>query len=419
MNDMDNGSLAPSGRNSHGSGFSPGTHRKQRAFEAELQRILDILNQCLTNNQISRHPRSSNGIDILKVRKALYTTIRKLAVVKLQDLEQLQPEIDRIAESAQRLDALCARRETVESKASANSPDTELKQATDLRHEAHQMTNDILEAEQKVYDLRRMQKALLDEAEQIENKGHARLSSYARDIQSLDRDIAQIMIPYQTTKSQPKIDQTSAEFSTSARSRLTHDLEEAQQQYEAASKEYEALTQGAIMWREVTKVVVEFEDMVAADTDARQRRDFLPEDDHTLENKSASAYQMHRILKALEDLITALEAKLGIADENHWKLLICAIGTELEAAKKGKDVLEAVLADMDRGQADEEEHEEQDAHDESSHGDEIDRLDHAFETTRQKPTLTRHGPDLDDDDEDDGPDPNLLISHQESDREDP
>lgn len=122
----------------------------------------------------------------------------------------------------------------------------------------------------------------------------------------------------------------------------------------------------------------------------------------------------------LEQTTTELESKHKLAETRSWKLLVAAIGAELEAFLKGKQILEAALASVD-GDTSSDEH--RGASNSSGHlegaqtpkgskhddGEAIRDLDKAFASKHPTASIS------DTDTEDDGPDPELLVSHQDTD----
>ncbi|KAH0149636.1 hypothetical protein KCU90_g16510, partial [Aureobasidium melanogenum] len=135
-----------------------------------------------------------------------------------------------------------------------------------------------------------------------------------------------------------------------------------------------------------------------------------------------SPTETKELLTMLEQTTTELESKHKLAETRSWKLLVAAIGAELEAFLKGKQILEAALASAvdetsleeakgvsgSSGQLEGAQTPRGSKHDD---GEAIRDLDKAFAAKRPTRSIS------DTDTEDDGPDPELLISHQDTDTE--
>lgn len=177
--------------------------------------------------------------------------------------------------------------------------------------------------------------------------------------------------------------------------------------------EREALEEGAVVWKETVKQVSNFERTLSKAM-SRTGQDPQSQLDSPVETKE--------LLTLLEQTTTELESKHKVAEERNWKLLVAAIGAELEAFLKGKQILEAALASVDGGPTVEElrgtatssghlEGTQTPRGSTQDNGEAIRDLDKAFSAKRPTQSIS------DTDTEDDGPDPELLISHQDTDTE--
>jgi hypothetical protein len=177
--------------------------------------------------------------------------------------------------------------------------------------------------------------------------------------------------------------------------------------------EREALEEGAVVWKETVKQVSTFERTLAK---AMSRMSTEPQ------SQLDSPAETKELLTMLEQTTTELESKHKLAEKRSWKLLVAAIGAELEAFLKGKQILEAALASVDgdttveemRGTASSSGQLEGAQTPKGSTrdgGEAIRDLDKAFTAKRPIQSIS------DTDTEDDGPDPELLISHQDTDTE--
>jgi hypothetical protein len=151
------------------------------------------------------------------------------------------------------------------------------------------------------------------------------------------------------------------------------------------------------MWNDVVKKVADYETSLQSFMQQAGR---------------SNAPDPTRLLDQMETTISYLEEKLEVATSRAWNLLVCAIGAELEAFVQGKTVLEEALGVKRKGK-------------EKAIDSLVDFDDPALEQREEmtgsairivrsppKPSLPK--PKLYDTDDED-PDPELMISHHDTD----
>lgn len=106
---------------------------------------------------------------------------------------------------------------------------------------------------------------------------------------------------------------------------------------DAAERESIACYEGAEMWTFSVKKIEDLERSLADEMDKLTSNDFL---DPNEVNKSDGMIQ---IVIDMTKTIDHLEHKLDIAERNSWNLLVCMIGTEVEALRQGRDLLQETL----------------------------------------------------------------------------
>jgi hypothetical protein len=118
-------------------------------------------------------------------------------------------------------------------------------------------------------------------------------------------------------------------------------------------------------------------------------------------------------LEQMEATISFLEEKLELATARAWNLLVCAIGAELEAFVQGKTVLEEALGVKRKGKERAVNTLLDFSNGEHEHGEEMTgSAIRVGVRSPPKPSLPK--PKLYDT-EDEDPDPELMISHQDTD----
>jgi rubrerythrin len=159
-----------------------------------------------------------------------------------------------------------------------------------------------------------------------------------------------------------------------------------------------ALDEGAVLWNDVMRKVVDFE---ANLQQSMQRA------------ATSGAPDFTKVLQGMESTVDFLEEKLELATERSWNLLVCAIGAELEAFRQGKEMLEDTLGVSRKGK---EKVSDELVNTEDDREDEIEEASSSairLPLSPPKPKVAPKPTFFDTDNED--PDPELLISHQDTD----
>jgi hypothetical protein len=173
-------------------------------------------------------------------------------------------------------------------------------------------------------------------------------------------------------------------------------------------QEKEALELGGKMWMDVAVSVTEFEKRVRAEMSGAD----MANSGHAWDDQpqSSPGERLKELLVQMDTVIEDLESKFHTAEEKNWKLLIAAIGAELDALRQGRTILKGVLGEPESESEPElgEVHSESAIVSEMDSGDEIRGLDKSFETARRR---------MSNGDTDDEPDPELLFSTHDTDTE--
>ena len=114
---------------------------------------------------------------------------------------------------------------------------------------------------------------------------------------------------------------------TTAIEAWTLEKEALEEQKEQCKTEAEALRDGIVMWEDVLALVKEFEKSLKSQ----------------LSSSSPSQATKETLLRGIEDIIEKLDQRLTVAEERNWKLLVCSIGTELQAFKEAREMMRQSL----------------------------------------------------------------------------
>ncbi|KAL1297856.1 hypothetical protein AAFC00_006383 [Neodothiora populina] len=445
--------------------------RKQKQLEAHLQILLDAQAEGLLSGLASNtpddaslsaastppanlnarmrssknavsSPQGSGKIGLHDARKAIHTTMRRLALLKAQESDQLTPELEECNALVHQLDVWLRKRERLEERTRQIQQGEEHARARELRQKADDMQNDINDLEARLAQMKAQQTKLRKEAQDCENEVHADLSSYTASLAILEqhsKDFLSDLPPstldvISTLPHQPRVKKLTLDTAREAFSRQRDRL---QSQQATIERDREALEDGAVVWKDVVKDVMDFERKLRNDTarlSAEKARPSMDTESDALHDNNtiqSPTNDMQDLLAHLDQTTVQLESKYKLAQTRDWKLLVAAIGAELEAFLKGRDILDAALA------ASTEQLDQQSFSDAPNQGgggefasqsvyedlrtprgsvmhhardsEAIRDLDEAFEPKRSNGTIVSS----DTDNESDGPDPELLISHQQ------
>lgn len=362
-------------------------------------------------------------------------TMRRLALLKQEETKDADAQSETVLASYERVSAWIDRRERLvkRSQEIQGSNDTEI--AANLRHQALALQPAIDDLEQQLLSLRNEQRILKKEAEEVENRVQAKMSSYTRNLDMLDKDAKDFlgaMQPADATWTLFSRESKEEEpFWTLPAGRRTLDmakdvLEREKQVFETRhdqiETEREALEEGAVVWKDAVKDIEGFERLL------REEMKQISRSQGKQPDSSSSEDGLQHLLTEMSDILQQLESRLKLAETRGWKLLIAALGAELDAFRKGREVLESLAAATngdERPLVDPENgtdtissviHSPGKAlrpRKDDDQGREIRDLDHAFEDSH--PFASHSVEDTDTDD--DGPDPELLITRHDTDDE--
>lgn len=337
-------------------------------------------------------------------RLGISKRIRQLANVKAEELDLLDEDLTNLQVVVKKTDAWTQKRARLEKKIKDIESESDGARCQNLHTEASKLELDIRQKEQELWTLKTRHRQVLDELADTENSVEAKLSSYKTSQSILDREVSTFLArspdadhlpmsssPFLTIPARRRTLEMACEFWHDEYARLA-------EKCEVVDTERGALDDGAMMWNDVVRTISEYESSLQEYMQNLGR----PESEKDL-----------RILEQIEATIDYLEQKVELASSQSWNLLVCAIGAELEAFKQGKDMLQQALGVSRKGK--------EKATESTSSPDgfapaEQEMSGSTIRITRSPPEPAppkQHFFDTDDDNED--PDPELLISHHDTD----
>ncbi|KAK3385723.1 hypothetical protein B0H63DRAFT_187138 [Podospora didyma] len=320
-----------------------------------------------------RQPRKK-PLGLHQARTALARNIILLADLKTEEDANLAAALSIRKRALAQLRKLSARKEGITEELRVLELDEEEPLARELRELREQfggVSAEITKLEERLVGLRNRKRWLNERIQDVSNRREAGLSGYKGALKEVDGKVAAIL-------TRPPVKPLDIEAITSAQEQR-HDtqdeighneveqspggseflrmrperrtMEMAKEWWEGevailerrkidVDKERAALEEGVEVWKAAIKLVSDFESglrkEMAGDTEGQGKgKDAATSPEQAM---FAQLDKMSTVMNGLDELLQA-------AEEKHWNLLICAIGTELEAFREADSMLRNVLRD--------------------------------------------------------------------------
>ena len=366
-------------------------------------------------------PVSLNG-----ARRALWRTIRKLASVKTEEVSLINAEIESDEEVLGKIDAWGRKYEGLQNSIQNIADGSEEgARANTLRHEAESLGIKIQELEARLMEMKSRHRIILQEVSRLENSIQARLSSYRESLGIVEKEMKAFLdrppidsgkdiLSNKSKKGKSRVDDFMAlppkrRTMEMARGHWEQRRQGLERKREGAEFEREALEEGAIVWQDVLDEVVGFE---------RKLREHMHRANSNEERSGdeEKQYISKGLLQEMDNTIVQIEGRLKLAEARDWKLLECCIGAELEAFRQGKEILESAVGEETDSETKSIEQLEAETELLALNGGLLGQDPAAMTNSRETVLhLSSRANRATYDTEDDDPDPELLISHQETD----
>ncbi|KAJ4286262.1 hypothetical protein N0V90_013296 [Kalmusia sp. IMI 367209] len=351
-------------------------------------------------------PRKKVGLTA--ARRGIYKRIQQLASVKAEELDYLDEDLKDLHDIVGQTDTWTKKRARLEKKIRDIEGESTASRTQALRTEASKLEQEIRQKEVELAQLKARHSRVLEELSNSENSVEARLSSYKTSLAILDKDVASFLArppdtnhvplsasPFLSLPPRRRTLEMGHDYWHEEHMRLTYKCEE-------VDIERAALDEGAVLWNDVVKKVVSFESTLQESMQQTGR---------------AGSLTPLRMIAKMDATIKYLEEKVEFVKAREWNLLFLAIGAELEAFKQGKAMLEEALGVKKDKRVKEKVVEQlvdtDDTHPESDE-EEVSRSAIRITRSPPKPAMSPRKPTFFDTDNED-PDPELMISHQDTD----
>lgn len=352
-------------------------------------------------------------------RKGIYNAILALSSVKDDELQGIDENIRDKDKTLEQIDEWENKRAGLLEAEKTVGENEDTVRVQRLRDQADTLQEEINRVELQLSDLKARHRKLLRQATAVENSVQAKMASYTSSLRILEEDVQKFLsLQPQGEPARPRSrDGEASIWELPAKRRTLQMAKENWTEVKASLErqrgdvayEKEALDEGAVVWKDVVTKVTDFERRLRAEMaklPARTDREGMP-----FASNEDPSQSLREVLAEMKTLTSTLETHFSLAEEKNWNLLIAAIGAELEAIRKGRELLENVLRSTAGEPEDLVEH-PADAEPSLDPGDEIRKLDQSFESAATTRRRMSNGTESEDD-----PDPELLFSRHDTDTE--
>ena len=374
----------------------------------------------------TRHAKSK-PLSLNGARRGIGQAISSLTALKTQESEILQTELEARTQDILAINKFTTKQDGLRDAIATISSQQSSQRLEEMRSEEQSLNHEIQDLEDKLAQMRARKQYLVREIRGLESSVGAKLSSYTESLRLVEQEAKRWLSrpPVNTLRNnrdakgkeneETSLWQLPKERRTlgMAREWAMGEEELYKNRLETVETERQALEDGGDLWMEVRKIVGGVE---------KGLRD-------TLKAGGSGSKDMEKVLGDMVVAKGAVDRVLRESEKKGWRLLVACVGAEAEALGEGMDVLRGAL-EAENG--DSHSHQYQQPHvrqhkhqnedrgrDRNREGDllgEANDLDEFKRSTGEDcvaDMTTTHETAQKSEDDDDGPGPDLLISHLE------
>ena len=283
-----------------------------------------------------------------------------------------------------------------------------------LKREEKALGDDIHQLETKLFEMKARHRHLLREIDGLSNSVQSKLSSYDSALVLAEKDIKRFLArpPIETSTAASGVWSLPKERRTleMAKEQFSEEQQTLKSQLEGVQAEAIALEEGGMVWEQVVQEIDTVEKALREEMQRMQAPLLEGGQEETAETG------MKKVLQTMQKARGRVESKLDHAETNGWKLLVCCIGAELEALIEGQAVLEGALeAARGDGRPRTQRNGKLPSHSSGAVDAPLSLVDDGSPPASSSQDATSPAQRFLDrsEDEDDGPSPELLISHHD------
>lgn len=266
-------------------------------------------------------------------RRAIGDSMRELATLKEEELKLTVAEQKHRQVALDQVLSMETKTEAVQDELRLLKERVEGDQSRALRAEVGTIDEEIHELENRLMELKTRRRHLLDQATQIESAAASEISSYEGTLRSIEKQKQKFLRSPPVSHGLGPRSFSSHEGQDMyalrperrtlelAKEQWDHELKTLESHKAMVERDYEALNEGAVIWVDTVGRIDRFE---------RTLRQKMKEND---------AKSLKDLTGLLDNTTQHLQGNFKLARTQDWKLLICALGAELEAFRQARLLL--------------------------------------------------------------------------------
>ncbi|CRG90080.1 hypothetical protein PISL3812_07121 [Talaromyces islandicus] len=366
-------------------------------------------------------------ISLRAARRGILRSMSELLTLREEEKKIIQNWIHERRNVIGEVDVFSNKKRGLEKIISDMQNDRDDKTTREAKKEAKDLEREIGELEIKLASMKTRHRHLVQGIAQAENSAEAKLSSYKESMSLLDSEVRKYLRnpplqPLQDDSDKPSFYSLNHKRRTleMARDHWQAEQSELRKRLRGVDQEIAALDEGGPIWQRVLSEISAFEKKLKEEM---QQSIMLSKSPSSGGQPPVDQERGQRILVDIEATTRCLEENLELAEGKEWNLLVCSIGTELEALREASIMISSIFnLSQDTNEGDGKEPSGEDNNKDSNSSTNTKTLiddantsddDHADDppadllrdtTPNLVPTITRS------EDEDDEPDPAWLLS---------
>ncbi|RFU24327.1 hypothetical protein B7463_g12015, partial [Scytalidium lignicola] len=296
-----------------------------------------------------RQPKKK-ALGLRGARRGLLRDMRELVEVKNEESSVLRREIERRDDVLERLKGWEERIEGFKKELSGTGKASkgevsERSEIEDLEREERAVDAEIRDLEDRLSQMKARKNWLVERISARVNRRDARLSSYQFALKETESEVKEFLTRPPLTPSVVMGEEegfmalpTSRRTLEMAREWWEKEVTVLEQRREGVEKERQALEEGAKVWDQSIRIVMEFEDELGKQMQMSMVGRVAQE---------PSPKMLRQQVENMGNVIEQLQSNVRLAEDKGWNLLICALGAELEAFKEGEGILRGALESIE------------------------------------------------------------------------
>lgn len=281
-------------------------------------------------------------IGLRGARRGLTTSIHELYRLKEEEDGVLASQLREREEALKSVEGFQHKRSGLEKEIAGIQNLEENQRIQELKSEARNIESEIEELETRLLELKSKHRYLVGEGSQLENSVQSKLSSYNAALSILNSEERRFLkrppthIPL-TGKADSSFLALSADRRTlsMAKEQWQDEHDSIKRRQAGVQLERDALRDGGRVWEEVVDEITAFEKSL--------RQEMQRLSNGSEHGQSTPESRLRDVVSEMDRTTGHIEQKLFLAEEQDWKLLVVAIGAELEAFKEGRNILQDAL----------------------------------------------------------------------------